>query len=139
MCRCEATMSRAVAVRGMTRNEGSPHHGLARSPSVSDGGSLFMESAAVVTSATVASDNAHRSGLHGIGSVEPEPRAISMRAIAVDVGLRYLKESITLGPLYRGVGSPTGSESRQDQVRRACRRRRRPQRPGASPARRSCG
>src|SRR5712692_1443292 len=111
MCRCGATMSRLVAVRGMIRYEGSPHHGLARSPSASNGESLFMDSAAVLTSAIVASDSARGSDVHGIGSVEPEPRAISMRAIAVDVGLRYLKESIAMGPLYRGFGSAAGSDS----------------------------
>lgn len=79
-------MSPSAAVDGMTRYEGSPHHGFCRSPSASNGSSATIERPAVLTRVTVASLSARGSGVHGTGS--GGAKAIMVFTIALEAGLR---------------------------------------------------
>src|SRR6266545_3069196 len=104
MWRCEATMSASVAVRGMTRYDGSPHHGFCRSPSASKGGSASIERPAVLTRATVASRSGRGNRVQGTRS--RGAMAIMVFTIVPEAGLRYRNEStVRIGGLKVGLFS----------------------------------
>src|SRR3990172_7151140 len=104
--RWDTLMSHSVAVRGITRYDGSPHQGFRRSPSASNGESPLIEIPAVLTRLTVASCRGRRSGAHGTGS----RGACLIRdfVIIVEAGLRYLKEFTWRGNCFMAFPPPGG-------------------------------